>query len=55
MLGLPPLDPRTDRVMLCGSPAMLATLRAGFETGGFVAGNQAAPGHFVVERAFAER
>ena len=25
--GLPPLDVETDRVMLCGSPAMLADLR----------------------------
>ncbi len=55
MLGLPPLDPRTDRAMLCGSPAMLATLRTGLEAGGFVEGSHAAPGHFVVERAFAER
>ncbi|MBW4091884.1 MAG: ferredoxin--NADP reductase [Proteobacteria bacterium] len=55
MLGLPPLDPRTDRAMLCGSPAMLATVRAGLEADGFVEGSHAEPGHFVVERAFAER
>ena len=27
-LGLPPIDPAHDRFMLCGSPAMLADLRA---------------------------
>src|SRR6516225_8069904 len=27
-LGLPPLDPKHDRVMLCGSPPMLKDLRA---------------------------
>ena len=55
MLGLPPLDPRRDRAMLCGSPAMLGSLRQVLETRGFVEGNHTAPGQFVVERAFAER
>jgi ferredoxin--NADP+ reductase len=53
--GLPALDIVTDRVMLCGSPAMLADLRAIFEARGFIEGHRPAPGHFVVERAFVER
>jgi ferredoxin--NADP+ reductase len=53
--GLPPLDIATDRVMLCGSPAMLADLRTIFEEHGFLEGNHAEPGHFVVEKAFVER
>jgi ferredoxin/flavodoxin---NADP+ reductase len=55
MLGLPPLDPGADRVMLCGSPAMLESLRTALEARGFSEGSHATPGHFVVERAFAER
>jgi ferredoxin--NADP+ reductase len=53
--GLPPLDVETDRVMLCGSPAMLADLRALFEQRGFLEGNHSEPGHFVIEKAFVER
>jgi ferredoxin--NADP+ reductase len=54
-LSLPPLDPVNDRVMLCGSPAMLADLKVLLESRGFVEGNTSRPGTFVVERAFAER
>jgi len=52
---LRPLDVETDRVMLCGSPAMLADLRALFEQRGFLEGNHSEPGHFVIEKAFVER
>ncbi|MDE2580736.1 MAG: ferredoxin--NADP reductase [Rhodospirillales bacterium] len=55
MLDLPPLDPAADRAMLCGSPAMLASLRTVLEARGFAEGSHASPGQFVVERAFAER
>ncbi|HWV43529.1 ferredoxin--NADP reductase [Pseudorhodoplanes sp.] len=44
-----------DRVMLCGSPAMLEDLRVMFEAEGFVEGSHSEPGHFVVEKAFVER
>lgn len=54
-LGLPPLDPEHDRVMLCGSPAMLADLKTMLEERGFDEGNTSTPGHFVIERAFAEK
>jgi len=52
---LPLLDIETDRIMLCGSPAMLADLRAFFDERGFVEGNHSEPGHFVIEKAFVER
>jgi ferredoxin--NADP+ reductase len=52
---MPPLDIGTDRIMLCGSPAMLADLRTIFDERGFLEGNHSEPGHFVIERAFVER
>jgi len=45
----------TDRVMLCGSPAMLEELRRSFERQGFSEGSHSDPGHFVIEKAFVER
>jgi ferredoxin--NADP+ reductase len=54
-IGLPPLDPLTDRVMLCGSPAMLADLKVMLEKRDFEEGNTSTPGDFVVERAFVEK
>ena len=54
-LGLPQLDPAEDRVMLCGSPAMLKDLKAMLEARGFQEGSTTRPGDFVVERAFVEQ
>ena len=54
-LGLPALNPETDRVMLCGSPAMLADLKHMMEVRGFKEGNTTTPGDFVIERAFVEK
>lgn len=54
-LGLPPVDPERDRVMLCGSPAMLADLETLLEERGFREGSGTAPGHYVVEKAFVGR
>ena len=54
-LGLPALNPETDRVMLCGSPAMLAELKVMMEERGFKEGNTTTPGDFVIERAFVEK
>lgn len=54
-LGLPALDKGEDRVMLCGSPAMLAELRTMLEARGFREGNTSIPGDFVIERAFVEK
>ena len=54
-LQVPPLDPATDRVMICGSPAMLKDLKHMLEARNFVEGNTTRPGDFVIERAFAEQ
>jgi ferredoxin--NADP+ reductase len=54
-LGVPPMDPSIDRVMICGSPGMLKDLKHMFETQGFNEGNTTRPGDFVIERAFAEQ
>ena len=54
-LGLPPLDAAQDRVMICGSPAMLRDIRQLLERRGFREGNTSTPGDFVIERAFAEQ
>jgi len=54
-LGVPPLDPDADRVMICGSPAMLRDLKHMLEQRGFKEGNTSTPGAFVIERAFAEQ
>jgi ferredoxin/flavodoxin---NADP+ reductase len=51
-LGLPPLGIERDRVMLCGSEAMNADVRALLEARGFVEGSNSEPGTFVVEKAF---
>jgi len=54
-LGLPPLDPAEDRVMLCGSPMLLADMKMILEQRGFHEGNTTTPGDYVVERAFVEK
>ncbi|MEP6897636.1 MAG: ferredoxin--NADP reductase [Rhodanobacter sp.] len=55
-IGLPPLDPQTDRLMLCGSPAMLDDLCALLDGRGFRAAPRTRePGDYVIERAFVEK
>jgi ferredoxin/flavodoxin---NADP+ reductase len=54
-LDMQMLDPSEDRVMICGSPAMLKDLKHILETRGFKEGNTSHPGDFVIERAFAEQ
>ena len=54
-LDVPEINPAEDRVMICGSPAMLADLKGLLEKRGFKEGNTSTPGDFVIERAFAER
>ncbi len=53
-IGLPPLDPAHDRLMLCGGPSVLADLKALLLARGYQEGSVAAPGDFVLERAFVE-
>jgi ferredoxin--NADP+ reductase len=45
-------DPATDRIMLCGSMAMIRDFARRLELAGFDEGSNAAPGAFVIERAF---
>jgi ferredoxin/flavodoxin---NADP+ reductase len=54
-LGLPPLNPDEDRVMICGGPDMLVDCRALVEELGFVEGNTTTPGTYVIEKAFVEK
>ncbi|HSZ51475.1 MAG TPA: ferredoxin--NADP reductase [Caulobacteraceae bacterium] len=53
-LGLPPLDPARDRLMLCGGPSVLADLKTLLLERGYEEGSVASPGDFVLERAFVE-
>ncbi len=54
-IGLPPLDPAHDRVMICGSQQMLDELKAMLLGRGFTEGSSNEQGEFVIEKAFAER
>jgi ferredoxin--NADP+ reductase len=54
-LGLPALNLESDRVMLCGSPDMLADLTVFLKGRNFIEGNHSQPGHFVIEKAFVEK
>ncbi|WP_153116929.1 ferredoxin--NADP reductase [Rhodocyclus tenuis] len=55
-LGLPELDPELDRVMLCGSSAMLKDCRALLDARGFhVSRFIGDPGDYVIEHAFVEK
>ena len=55
-IGLPPLDPATDRAMICGSPHMLKDCCAMLDRRGFkVSPHIGVPGDYVIERAFVEK
>ena len=55
-LGLPELDPEADRVMICGSPAMLEDSCQLLDRRGFkVSPRIGEPGDYVIERAFVEK
>ena len=45
-------DAETDRVMMCGSMAMIKEFAARFDGLGFSEGAHSHPGHYVIERAF---
>ena len=51
-LGTGPFDPEADRVMICGSNAMIADVKALCEKFGLEEGSNARPGDFVIEKAF---
>jgi len=52
--GLPPLDAQEDRVMICGSMAMLKDCAAMCQQFGLVEGANNAPASYVIERAFVD-
>lgn len=54
-LGLTAIDPAHDRFMLCGSPAMLADIRAILDARAFEEGNHGEPGDYVIEKAFVDK
>jgi ferredoxin--NADP+ reductase len=55
-LGLPPLNARADRLMVCGSPAMLSDTCALLDARGFSRSARIGePGDYVIERAFVAR
>ena len=51
-LGVPPLNPDTDRAMICGNLAFNLELKAMFEEYGLEEGANSKPAHYVVEKAF---
>ncbi|MEO4044215.1 ferredoxin--NADP reductase [Hoeflea sp. CAU 1731] len=53
-LGMEQLDPETDRVMLCGSMAMIQDLKTMLDARGFDEGSNNRPSSYVVERAFVD-
>ena len=53
--GLPPINPETDRAMLCGSPHMLRDVAAELDKLGFkVSPGIGQAGDYVIERAFVD-
>jgi len=55
-VGLPELNPRDDRVMICGNPGMLKELSVILDARGFdISPGVGQPGDYVIERAFVER
>jgi ferredoxin/flavodoxin---NADP+ reductase len=54
-IGLAHIDSRHDRVMLCGSPDMLAQMTILLCENDFEEGSSSAPGSYVVEKAFVEK
>lgn len=55
-LNEPPLDPATDRGMICGSPAMLKEISSMLNGFGFqISPHIGVAGDYVIERAFVEQ
>ncbi|SDE94680.1 ferredoxin--NADP reductase [Limimaricola pyoseonensis] len=51
-LGVPALDPETDRAMVCGSLAFNLDIKALLEKAGLREGANSDPAEFVIEKAF---
>jgi ferredoxin/flavodoxin---NADP+ reductase len=55
-IQMPALDPEQDRLMICGSPAMLTDLSAMLNARGFhISERVGEPGDYVIERSFVAR
>ena len=54
-IGLPPMSIENDRFMLCGSPQMIADVRALLAARHYTEGNHGEQGHFVIEKAFVDK
>ena len=55
-IGEPPLDPATDRGMICGSPHMLKDISSMLDGYGFhISPHIGVQGDYVIERAFVEQ
>jgi ferredoxin--NADP+ reductase len=55
-IGVPALDPADDRIMICGSPAMLTDLSALLDARGFrMSPHVGEAGDYVIERSFVAR
>lgn len=54
-MGIARMAASDDRVMLCGSPQMLADMKVMLEGMGFNEGSSGKPAQYVVEKAFVER
>ncbi len=54
-VSLPDLSPENDRVMMCGSPALLSDMQPILEERGFKEGAGNAPADYVIEKAFVQR
>lgn len=54
-LGVEPFDTEEDRVMICGNPHMMTELSDYLSGIGFEMGHHGEPGHYVIEKAFAEK
>lgn len=55
-IGFPQIDPKTDRAMICGGPAMLKDMRAVLDQAGFtISTGVGQAGDYVIERAFVEK
>jgi ferredoxin--NADP+ reductase len=53
-IGLAPVDPHSDRFMICGSPSMLKEICTLLASRGFREARHGQAAHYVVERAFVE-
>jgi ferredoxin--NADP+ reductase len=54
-IDLPALDSTMDRIMLCGSPQMLAEMTSLLRERCFEEGSSGTPGSYVIEKAFVEK